>query len=374
MSVDTTSADIDLVTSARRGNTAAYGELVRRHRSALYANCVGLLRDAALAEDAAQEAILRAMLGVGRLRDPERFSAWLTGIGLNVCRGMMRTRSRGDWSWQAIQGGHQDGFEQDAADDPQLAAEASDTALGVRAAVAALPSGQCEAVVRFYLQGLTIAETAQKLGIGTGAIKTRLYKARATLRRRLAGLWKEAVMPATRDQDAVEVRVADVRRALPEQGVPPYHMVVLEEVAAKRRLPIWIGEYEGTAIALQMEGVRAPRPLTFGFMADILQAAGAHLREVRISKLVDGTFYAVADVEGRDGRLEVDCRPSDAISLALSMGAPMRVVEGVFAASDEHLASHSHEPLPQDKYYSEGTAGAAEIVAEVVSRWRVSSS
>ena len=374
MSVDTTSADIDLVTSARRGDTAAYGELVRRHRSALYANCVGLLRDAALAEDAAQEAILRAMLGVGRLRDPERFSAWLTGIGLNVCRGMMRTRSRGDWSWQAIQGGHQDGFEQDAADDPQLAAEVSDTALGVGAAVAALPSGQREAVVRFYLQGLTIAETAQKLGIGTGAVKTRLYKARATLRRRLAGLWKEAVMPATRDQDAVEVRVADVRRALPEQDVPPYHMVVLEEVAAKRRLPIWIGEYEGTAIALQMEGVRAPRPLTFGFMADILQAAGAHLREVRISKLVDGTFYAVADVEGRDGRLEVDCRPSDAISLALSMGAPMRVVEGVFAASDEHLASHSHEPLPQDKYYSEGTAGAAEIVAEVVSRWRVSAS
>ena len=374
MSVDTTSADIDLVTSARRGDTAAYGELVRRHRSALYANCVGLLRDAALAEDAAQEAILRAMLGVGRLRDPERFSAWLTGIGLNVCRGMMRTRSRGDWSWQAIQGGHQDGFEQDAADDPQLAAEVSDTALGVGAAVAALPSGQREAVVRFYLQGLTIAETAQKLGIGTGAVKTRLYKARATLRRRLAGLWKEAVMPATTDQDAVEVRVADVRRALPEQDVPPYHMVVLEEVAAKRRLPIWIGEYEGTAIALQMEGVRAPRPLTFGFMADILQAAGAHLREVRISKLVDGTFYAVADVEGRDGRLEVDCRPSDAISLALSMGAPMRVVEGVFAASDEHLASHSHEPLPQDKYYSEGTAGAAEIVAEVVSRWRVSAS
>ena len=373
MSVDTTSADIDLVTRARRGDTAAYGELVRRHRSALYANCVGLLKDAALAEDAAQEAILRAMLGVGRLRDPERFSAWLTGIGLNVCRGMMRTRSRGDWSWQAIQGGHLDGFEQDAAD-PQVAAEASDTALGVRVAVAALPSGQRQAVVRFYLEGLTIAETAQKLGIGAGAVKTRLHKARVTLRRRLADLWKEAVMPATRDQDAVEVRVADVRRAVPEQDVPTYHMVVLEEVAARRRLPIWIGEYEGTAIALQMEGVRAPRPLTFGFMADILQAAGARLREVRISKLVDGTFYAVADVEGRDGRREVDCRPSDAISLSLSTGAPMRVVEGVFAASDEHLASHSHEPLPEDKYYSEGTAGAAEIAAEVVSRWRVSAS
>ncbi|MCH7484047.1 MAG: bifunctional nuclease family protein [Chloroflexi bacterium] len=373
MSVDTTSADIDLVARARRGDTAAYGELVGRHRSALYANCVGLLRDAALAEDAVQEAILRAMLGVDHLRDPDRFSAWLTGIGLNVCRGMMRTRSRGDWSWRAIQGGHLDGLEQDAAD-PQIAAEASDTALGVRAAVAALPSGQREAVVRFYLEGLTIAETAQKLGIGTGAVKTRLHKARVTLRRRLADLWKEAVMPATRDQDAVEVRVADVRRAVPEQDAPTYHMVVLEEVAARRRLPIWIGEYEGTAIALQMEGVRAPRPLTFGFMADILQAAGARLREVRISKLVDGTFYAVADVEGRDGRRDVDCRPSDAISLALSMGAPMRVVEGVCAASDEHLASPSHEPLPQDKYYSEGAAGAAEIVAEVVSRWRVSAS
>ncbi len=181
-------------------------------------------------------------------------------------------------------------------------------------------------------------------------------------------------MPVTRDQDAVEVRVTDVRRAVPEQDVPTYHMVVLEEVAAGRRLPIWIGEYEGTAIALQMEGVRAPRPLTFGFMADILQAAGARLREVRISKLVDGTFYAVADVEGRDGRREVDCRPSDAISLALSAGAPIRVAERVFEASKEHSAAHSREPLPEDKYYAEGSVGTAEIAAEVVSRWRVSAS
>lgn len=368
MRVQTASSDKELISQARKGNNDAFSDLVTRHRSALYANCLGILRDPLLVEDAAQEAILRAILGIDGLREPEAFGSWLIGIALNVSRGMLRQTSRDDWSWRAIQGGHLDGFVSDASD-PQVTAEATETALGVRAAVASLPAGQREAVVRFYFTGLTVAETAEKLGINKGAVKTRLHKARATLRRRLENVRKEDGMPATRNMDAVEVRVAAVRRAPADAGGPKYHMLVLEEVGGGRRLPIWVGEYEGTAIALKKEGVEGPRPLTFSFMAAVLKAAGARLREVRIHKLVEGTFYAVAELDVRDRGHDVDCRPSDAISLALSTGVPIRVDLGVFAASDEHLATHDHDLLPADKYNAEGSVGAAEIAAEVVSRW-----
>ncbi len=85
--------DAVLVEAARAGNKAAFAELVRRHGGLLSALCRRALGDADLAENASQEAILRAMLGLDRLRRPERFGPWLAGIGLNVCRRWLRQRS-----------------------------------------------------------------------------------------------------------------------------------------------------------------------------------------------------------------------------------------------------------------------------------------
>ncbi|MQA15769.1 MAG: hypothetical protein GEV09_16915 [Pseudonocardiaceae bacterium] len=90
-------------------------------------------------------------------------------------------------------------------------------------------------------------------------------------------------------------------------------------------LPIWIGRAEATALALTLETAEMPRPMTHQLTADLLTAASTRVREVRIIRLVEPTFYAVLLLEGPGGPAEVDARPSDAVTLALVTGAPVMV-------------------------------------------------
>lgn len=361
MTVEAPASDARLVALARGGDRSAFAALVERHHALLIALCARALGDPDLAQDAAQEAILQAMLSLDSLRVPGRFGPWLAGIGLNICRQLERRRARDSWRWDPTSGGN-------AWTTPEGSVESAEFAARVRRAVEGLPPGQRAPVLLHYLSGLTLAETARLLNVEVSAVKSRLHKARRALRRRLWPLWKEEAMPTRTSREAIEVRVADVRRARSDDE-RRYLMVVLEEMSGERHLPMWVGPAEGTSIALQIEKVGVPRPLTFTFMAGVLKAAGGRLREVRIQRLVEGTFFAVAVVESPEGRQEVDCRPSDAISLALAAGAPITVDPAVFHASDEHLAAHAHAPLPEDKYRGEGSMGASEIVAEVTARW-----
>ncbi len=360
MTVEARVSDARLVAFARDGDKAAFAALVERHQALLIALCARALGDPDLAQDAAQEAILQALLGLDSLRSPARFGPWLAGIGLNVCRQLERWRARDSWHWNAVTGG-------DAGTTPEGSVESAEFAGGVRSAVEGLPPGQRAAILLHYLSGLTLAETAHLLGVEVSAVKSRLHKARRALRRCLWPLWKEEMMPVRTSSDAVEVRVADVRRVRSDDE-RRYLMLDLKEVSGERHLPIWVGPAEGIAIALQIEKVGVPRPLTFAFMAAVLKATGGRLREVRIQRLVEGTFFAIAVVEGPEGRQEVDCRPSDAISLALVANAPITVDPTVFRASDEHLASHAHPALVEDRYRGEGSIGTAEIVEEVTAK------
>ena len=198
-----------------------------------------------------------------------------------------------------------------------------------RAAIADLPPGQREAVTLYYLAGLTQAEAAAHLGIPPGAVKARLHKARAGLRTRLEPLRKELQLP-------VEMQVTDVRRA-GEQ-----HILMLE--GGGHALKIWVGMPEATAVAVLLEDVELPRPGTHDLTVALLTAGGASVREVRINRLADHTFYA--DVVLADGAV-VDARPSDGIALALLTGAPILVDEPVLAETatiapdwaDEHAAA-----------------------------------
>src|SRR5687767_6747044 len=88
-----------LVAAALAGEREAFATLLVRHRPLVVAVCTRALGDADLAEDAAQEAALQAMLDLGRLRRPERFGPWLAGIGLNVCRRWRRASQRQGWGW-----------------------------------------------------------------------------------------------------------------------------------------------------------------------------------------------------------------------------------------------------------------------------------
>jgi uncharacterized protein len=103
------------------------------------------------------------------------------------------------------------------------------------------------------------------------------------------------------------------------------YALILKEVNGQRRLPIIIGAFEAQSIALEIEGIKPPRPLTHDLIKIILETLGAELTEITIGELREGTFYATLIFDGQ----EIDARPSDAIALAVRFGVPIFVSESV---------------------------------------------
>ncbi|MFP4370118.1 MAG: bifunctional nuclease domain-containing protein [Candidatus Kapaibacterium sp.] len=101
------------------------------------------------------------------------------------------------------------------------------------------------------------------------------------------------------------------------------YALILKEADGERRLPIIIGAFEAQAIALEMEGVMPPRPMTHDLMKQMMDAFGSTLQEVYINDLKDGTFYAKLIFDNLE--TELDARPSDAIALAVRCSAPVFV-------------------------------------------------
>jgi RNA polymerase sigma factor (sigma-70 family) len=334
-------SDAALVAAARDGDRLAFAALVERHYGLLLATCRRATGDAELAADAAQEAVLTALLGLDRLRRDDRFAAWLIGIGLNLCRRALQQRAR----WARL-----DGIERAAGDrSPEEAAEAAAIAERVRAAIAALPPGQRDAVALFHLGGLSHAEVAGRLDTRPGAVKTRLHKARRVLRRALTDVHREEFPMSA----LVPMRIADVRRPT---GRPERRIVVLEEVDGERQLAIWIGVPEADSLVAQLEAIELPRPGPYQFVHALLQATGGRVEEVRVSRLVEHVFYATAVTA--DGA-EVDARPSDAFGLALVGGAPITVDPSVLEA-----AAHFAGLRPEFAAEAAGPHDGASVLAD----------
>lgn len=173
-------------------------------------------------------------------------------------------------------------------------------------------------------------------------------------------------MPTETRRRFVDMRIADVIKA---PASPDCSIVLLEERGGERRqLLIWIGGAEATSMALRLVGVGQPaRPLGADLSVALVDALGGRLLEVRIDRLDEGTFYATVALDGPRGPAEVDARPSDALNLALAVGAPVRVDRGVLeqvAAEADQIAVEV-PPLPAPG--SEGAPGARAIVEELAS-------
>jgi bifunctional DNase/RNase len=110
-------------------------------------------------------------------------------------------------------------------------------------------------------------------------------------------------------------------------------VVVLESIADKRALPIWIDVPEAKAIALELEHVKLPRPLTHDLIRNILQGLNATLQRVTITELRNNTYFALLSLAAKGQQLQIDSRPSDAIAVALRMKAPIFVSAQVLAKS-----------------------------------------
>jgi Uncharacterized conserved protein len=123
----------------------------------------------------------------------------------------------------------------------------------------------------------------------------------------------------------IEMELTGVRVELPTNQP----IVLLRERGGERYLPIWIGAAEAAAIALSLQGVVTPRPMTHDLLKNILEDLTVEVQRIVVTELRDSTFYAtIALQRGTDG-FEVSSRPSDAIALAVRMAVPIFAEEGV---------------------------------------------
>ena len=129
-------------------------------------------------------------------------------------------------------------------------------------------------------------------------------------------------------------------------------IVVLKDSAEKFLLPIWVGIFEANAIALQLENVETPRPMTHDLLRNFIEELNARVTQVVISDLRDSTFFAKIRLITGERTVEMDARPSDAIALALRMEAPIYVAQTVLDQA-QMISPDEEPPLEQTKGWFE---------------------
>lgn len=145
--------------------------------------------------------------------------------------------------------------------------------------------------------------------------------------------------------DKVEVEILGLSSSPSTGGA---YALLLKETYGNRRLPIIIGAFEAQSIALELEGIKPPRPLTHDLLKSMIDNLGATVNEVLIDELKDNTFYAKITVEYSSITNQVDSRPSDAIALAVRSEAPLFVAENVMQAASFVPAEEEETTNPVD--------------------------
>ncbi|MBI4241969.1 MAG: bifunctional nuclease family protein [Candidatus Rokubacteria bacterium] len=127
-------------------------------------------------------------------------------------------------------------------------------------------------------------------------------------------------------------------------------IIILRDEEEKRSLPIWVGIFEANAIALELEKITTPRPMTHDLIKNILEALEARVLKIVVNDLRDNTFFAAIHLQLGGAELTVDSRPSDAIALALRVGAPIFVEEDVVRrAKSVEVTKEGEAVSPDDR-------------------------
>ena len=122
-------------------------------------------------------------------------------------------------------------------------------------------------------------------------------------------------------------------RGLMMDPVTNMPIVILKDAEGKSVLPIWVGVYEANAIALEIEKVATPRPMTHDLIKNILMGMTTGVRKVVVSELKDDTFFALIWIEHNGEMTSIDARPSDALAVALRLDCPIYVDDSVLKSS-----------------------------------------
>jgi bifunctional DNase/RNase len=159
----------------------------------------------------------------------------------------------------------------------------------------------------------------------------------------------------------IEVKI----RALmmdPNSGTP---IIILKDVNSETMLPIWVGAYEANAIALEIEKIAPPRPMTHDLLRNLIIELGMRVERVVVTSLRDNTFYAVIELTSGNGDpMRLDSRPSDAIALALRADCPIFVDLEVIQASRNSIATDDEtieESGPSEEEWPEVIGDAGDL-------------
>ncbi|SVB81088.1 uncharacterized protein METZ01_LOCUS233942, partial [marine metagenome] len=110
-------------------------------------------------------------------------------------------------------------------------------------------------------------------------------------------------------------------------------IIILKDLSRDKALPIWVGYFEANAIALEIEKINTPRPMTHDLLSSMISSLQAKVKHVLVNDLKDNTFFAVISVVQNGSDMTIDSRPSDAIALALRTNSPIFVEEKVIEAA-----------------------------------------
>jgi RNA polymerase sigma factor (sigma-70 family) len=175
-------SDGDLVRQTLAGENRAYEELVRRWAARILALCHGRVGRRDIAEDLAQETLLRGFRSLATLAEPEKFAGWMCGIAVRTCLDWLKAKERTQVSFSTLsKNGSLDGILDRQAEPGDLAEETHD----LLAEIEALPHAYRETLLLYYYEDFTYLELAALLGVSVATINARLTRARKMLRERL---------------------------------------------------------------------------------------------------------------------------------------------------------------------------------------------
>ncbi len=144
-------------------------------------------------------------------------------------------------------------------------------------------------------------------------------------------------------------------------------VVILKEKDSDRYLPIWIGPAEADAIAVKLQDLAVPRPLTHDLLRTVIDTLGGLVQHVLVSDLQNDTFYAKISIQANGATQEIDCRPSDAVALAVRVQVPIYVDESVLDKAAILLDKETGRPIGADSGEQSGEQ-PAEVNEEEMRR------
>jgi len=145
-------------------------------------------------------------------------------------------------------------------------------------------------------------------------------------------------------------------------------VVILKEKDADRYLPIWIGPAEADAIAVKLQDLSVPRPLTHDLLRTVIDALGGSVQHILVNELHNDTFYAKITIQANGTTKEIDCRPSDAVALAVRAQVPIFVDESVLDKAGILLDKETGKPIGADQEDPSGGEKPAEVKEEELRR------